>query len=294
VIGARHHLRGGSRATFFRGYFLDGFVAHGPVCSISVATRLPRLATSFELDTLSVRPLSRDAPEGRQGPSVQRLPPKPLSKSATRALVARVWKRALTRPLRGTRRFTPAEPALAGPLDCARAVHSRVSWRSSPLTPLSRSPLVTPASQPSVHLLDPPKMTSSRAAVKADAWLLSPETPSTGADSSAYPLAEVAPLRGRLESLRPRRYAPSIEDDFFRQRRLVLTLLAKRAREVFPRRLAPAREPLSSAYATSATHIVGAEARTTDFCRYERTHGQHPYELSILLRARFATSVRVR
>lgn len=170
--------------------------------------------------------------------------------TATRALVARVWKRALTRPLRGTRRFTPAEPALAGPLDSARAVHSRVSWQSSPLTPLSRSPLVTPASQPSVHLPDPPKMTSSRAAVKADAWLPSPETPSTGADSSAYLLAEVALLRGRLESLRSRRYAPSIEDDFFRQRRLVLTLLAKHAREVFPRRLAPAREPLSSAYAT--------------------------------------------
>lgn len=81
-------------------------------------------------------------------------------------------------------------------------------------------------------------------------WFLSPETPSTGADSSAYPLAEVALLRGRLESLRLRRYASSIEDDFFRQRRLVLTLLAKDAREVFPRRLAPAREPLSSAYAT--------------------------------------------
>lgn len=159
-------------------------------------------------------------------------------------------ERALTRPLRGTRRFTPAEPALAGPLDSARAVHSRVSWRSSPLTPLSRSPLVTPASQPSVHLRDPPKMTSSRAAVKADAWLPSPETPSTGADSSAYPLAEVVLLRRRLESLRSRRYAPSIEDDFFRQRRLVLMLLAKHAREVFPRRLAPAREPLSSAYAT--------------------------------------------
>lgn len=174
-------------------------------------------------------------------------------------------ERAFTRPLRGTRRFTPAEPALAGPLDSARAVHSRVSWRSSPLTPLSRSPLVTPASQPSVHLPDPPKMTSSRVAVKADAWFPSPETPSTGADSSAYPLAEVALLRGRLESLRPRRYAPSIEDDFVRQRRLVLTLLAKDAREVFPRRLAPAREPLSSACAISATHIVGAEARTTRF-----------------------------
>lgn len=93
-------------------------------------------------------------------------------------------------------------------------------------------------------------MTFSRAAVKADAWLPSPETPSTGADSSAYPFAEVVPLRRRLESLRSRRYASSIEDDFFRQRRLVLMLLAKHAREVFPRRLALAREPLSSAYAT--------------------------------------------
>lgn len=159
-------------------------------------------------------------------------------------------ERAFTRPLRGTRRFTPAEPALAGPLDHARALRSCASWRSSPLTPLSRSPLVTPASQPSVHLPDPPKMTSSRAAVKASAWLPSPETPSIGVDSSAYPLAEVVPSRRRLEPLRPRRYAPSIEDDFVRQRRLVLTLLAERAREVFPRRLAPAREPLSSAYAT--------------------------------------------
>jgi len=50
-----------------------------PSCPISVAMRLPRFATSFGLDTLSVRPLSRDAPEGCQGPSVQRLPPKPLS-----------------------------------------------------------------------------------------------------------------------------------------------------------------------------------------------------------------------
>lgn len=57
------------------------FVAHGPVCPISAATRLPRLATSFGLDTLSVRPLSRDAPEGCQGPSVQRLPPNPYPDS---------------------------------------------------------------------------------------------------------------------------------------------------------------------------------------------------------------------
>jgi len=85
-----------------------------------------------------------------------------------------ILEQAFTRPLRGTRRFTPAEPALAGPLDSARAVRSRVSWRSSPLTPLSRSPLVTPASQPSVHLPDPPKMTSSRAAVKADACFRHP------------------------------------------------------------------------------------------------------------------------
>lgn len=104
------------------------------------------------------------------------------------------WERAFTRPLRGTRRFTPAEPALAGPLVLPQVFRLRASWRSSPLTPLSRSPLLTPASQPSVHLPDPPKTTSSRAAVKADAWLPSPETPSTGVDSSAYPLAEVVPL----------------------------------------------------------------------------------------------------
>lgn len=214
------------------------------------ATRLPRLASSFGLDTLSVRPLSRDAPEGCQGPSVQRLPPKPLSKSATRALVARVWKRALTRPLRGTRRFTPAEPALAGPLDSARAVRSRVSWRSSPLTPLSRSPLVTPASQPSVHLPDPPKMTSSRAAVKARRVVSVTRDAFHRCRFERLPPCGDCLLRGRLESLRSRRYAPSIEDDFFRQRRLVLILLAKHAREVFPRRLAPAREPLSFAYAT--------------------------------------------
>lgn len=38
----------------------------------------------------------------------------------------------------------------------------------------------------------------------------------------------------------------------------------------------------------------GPKPEQPDFCRYESTHGQHPYELSILLRARFATSVRVR
>lgn len=115
-------------------------------------------------------------------------------------------------------------------------------------------PALTPASQPSVHWPDPPKMTSSRAAVKADAWLLPSETPSIGVDSSACLLAKVALLsENRLESLRTRRYASSFDEDFVRQRGLVLTLLAKRAREVFPRRLALARDPLSSAPTGGAT-----------------------------------------
>jgi hypothetical protein len=38
----------------------------------------------------------------------------------------------------------------------------------------------------------------------------------------------------------------------------------------------------------------GPKPEQPEFCRYESTHGQHPYEPSILLRARFATSVRVR
>lgn len=108
-------------------------------------------------------------------------------------------------------------------------------------------PALTSASQPSVHEPDPPKTTSSRAAVKADAWLLSSETPSIGVESSACLLAE------RLETLRTRRYASSNEEDFFRQRGLVLTLLAKGAREVLPRRLALARDPLSSAPTRGAT-----------------------------------------
>lgn len=57
-------------------------------------------------------------------------------------------------------------------------------------------PALTPASQPSVHWPDPPKMTSSRAAVKADAWLLPSETPSTGVDSSAcFACTKWLPLR---------------------------------------------------------------------------------------------------
>lgn len=152
-------------------------------------------------------------------------------------------------------------------------------------------PALTPASQPSVHEPDPPKTTSSRAAVKANAWLLSSETPSIGVESSACLLAEDC-----LETLRTRRYASSIEEDFVRLRGLVLTLLSKRAREVFPRRLAPARDPLSSAPEARPERGTswGPKPEQPDFCRYERTHGQHSYEPSILLRARFATSVRVR
>jgi len=150
--------------------------------------------------------------------------------------------RALTRPLRGTRRFTPTKPASAGPLEL-RASCSLACFVAIVTSDVSVAvPALTPASQPSVHEPDPPKMTSSRAAVKADAWLLSSETPSIGVESSACLLAEHC-----LETLRSRRYASSIDEDFFRQRGLVLTLLAKRAREVFPRKLALARDPLSSA-----------------------------------------------
>jgi hypothetical protein len=215
-------------------------VTRGPVCPISAATRLPRFATSFGLDTLLVRTLSSTHRRGAKNLPSDVCHPNPYPSAPV--LSSLDFIRALTRPLRGTRRFTPTKPASAGPLE-SHASCSLACFVAIVTSDVSVAvPALTPASQPSVHEPDPPKTTSSRAAVKADAWLLSSETPSIGVESSACLLAEHC-----LETLRPRRYASSIDEDFFRQRELVLTLLAKRAREVFPRRLALARDPLSSA-----------------------------------------------
>lgn len=251
---------------------------HDPFRLGSTAKAFPPVAASFWLDARLVRDLSSAYLRGNKNLPSDFCHPKLSTQICTRALVARRSTRIRTRPLRGTRRFTPTEPASAGPLECRQGVGLPASRRSSPLTPLSRSPLASPVSQPSevcrtrrgdFHPCRRDANTSFHHRRRLPpVSIRAPSLRRFAGSGEVTARAETTRLetreRGRLRRLTRRRppfatAGPRSSED---------------ARGVLPRRLAPAcllpRRGLLRAW---VARFVGAEARITDFCRTRRTHG---------------------
>lgn len=132
-------------------------LTHDPFRLGSTAKAFPPVAASFWLDARLVRDLSSAYLRGNKNLPSDFCHPKLSTQICTRALVARRSTRIRTRPLRGTRRFTPTEPASAGPLEHRQGVRLPASRRSSPLTPLSRSPLRLLGLSTERGLPDPPR-----------------------------------------------------------------------------------------------------------------------------------------
>lgn len=122
---------------------------HSPFRLVSTAERLPRSAACFGLGALLIRDLSITEPSSAKNFPTDLCHPSFSTQSApvlstledSYELASDLFEERV-----GSRRRRPLR---RGPLDCQRALRSLASWRPSPLTSLSWSPLLTSALQPS-------------------------------------------------------------------------------------------------------------------------------------------------
>jgi hypothetical protein len=226
VSGARHHFRGASHVTSLQSVLPECRHTRSLSPSIRQRRAFHRVAASFRLGALLVRALSSTHPSDAENLPSDFCHPILSTQSAPVLQSSEEVRRLAPDFSEGPAGSRQSSPLRRDRSIARRGIRSSTSWRSSPLTPLSRSLLASPASQPSdvclTRLGDFPLRCRDANADFHHPRRLPPvsiRAPDSFRSRARDPLSRSAPVSNLA---RRRGYASRLAEDSVRLRRLVL------------------------------------------------------------------------